>query len=138
MIILDTNVVSALMTIPKDPTVLAWLDRQPAPSIWITVITLFEIRTGIALLPAGSRRDRLDASFDTLLTAVLEGRILDFDRSAALAASKIATRRRLEGLTIDLQHTQIAGIATARRGTIATRNMRHFRDLDVLVVDPWN
>jgi len=138
MIILDTNVVSALMKFPKDPAVLAWLDQQPASSVWITVVTLYEIRTGIALLPTGSRRSALDVAFDKLLSTALEHRILDFDRSAALAASVLTTQRKLRGLTVGLADTQIAGIATARRATIATRNVRHFRDVNVPVIDPWH
>lgn len=138
MIILDTNVVSALMRFPADSVVVAWLDRQPASSIWITVVTLYEIRTGIGLLPAGSRRNALEDAFDRLLFAALDQRILDFDRSAALAASALTTQRKLQGRTVGLADTQIAGIATARRAAIATRNIRHFSDVDVPVIDPWN
>ena len=55
MIILDTNVLSALMRTAPDPPVVAWLDRQPAESVWITSITVFETRLGLAVLPLGRR-----------------------------------------------------------------------------------
>jgi predicted nucleic acid-binding protein len=67
MIILDTNILSALMrTVPEAPVV-AWLDRQAAESVWITSITLFEVRLGLALLPTGRRRQRLEVAFARLL-----------------------------------------------------------------------
>jgi oligopeptide/dipeptide ABC transporter ATP-binding protein len=56
MIILDTNVLSALMQSPAEPQVVSWLDDQSAESIWITSVTLFEARYGLELLPAGQRK----------------------------------------------------------------------------------
>ena len=63
MIILDTNVLSALMHQHPDPQVMAWLDDQPAESVWLSSITLFEARYGLALLPAGRRKDLLARRF---------------------------------------------------------------------------
>ena len=56
MIILDTNVLSAMMRTSPEASVLAWLDRQPAESVWITSITLFEARFGLPPLPPGRPR----------------------------------------------------------------------------------
>ena len=137
MIILDTNVLSALMRTAPDAAVLAWLDRQPAESIWITSITVFEARLGLALLPRGRRRRALEQAFDTLLEADLENRVLDFDRDAATTAAALAAARQKAGRPADMRDTQIAGIALARRAALATRNTRHFADLDIPVVDPW-
>lgn len=67
MIILDTNVLGALMRTAPEARVVAWLDRQPADSVWITSITLFEVRFGLALLPSGRRRHALEAAFARLL-----------------------------------------------------------------------
>ena len=138
MIILDTNVLSALMHDTPDITVASWLDSQPAESTWITSITLFEARFGIALLAKGRRRDALERALDMFLDADLEGRVLDFDSSAAAQAADLAAKRRSAGRPVDMRDTQIAGIALARRASLATRNLRHFQDLDVPVVDPWN
>jgi predicted nucleic acid-binding protein len=137
VIILDTNVLSALMrTVPEAPVV-AWLDRQPAASVWITSITLFEARFGLALLPTGRLRQTLEAAFARLLSEDLENRVLDFDSAAATEAASVAAERQKAGRPIDMRDTQIAGIALARRATLATRNVRHFGDLKVPIVDPW-
>jgi predicted nucleic acid-binding protein len=137
MIILDTNVLSALMrTIPEAPVV-AWLDRQPAESVWITSITLFEARLGLALLASGRRRQTLEAAFARLLQEDLENRVLDFDSAAATEAASLAAARQKNGRPVDMRDTQIAGIALARRATLATRNVRHFADLKISIVDPW-
>lgn len=138
MILLDTNVLSALMRTVPDPAVVAWLDRQPAESVWITSITLFEARFGLALLPTGRRRRALEAAFESLLEEDLENRIVDFDIAAANAAAALAAERQAAGRSMDMRDTLIAGIALARRATVATRNVRHFADLNVPVVDPWN
>jgi predicted nucleic acid-binding protein len=137
MIILDTNVLSGLMrTVPEAPVV-AWLDRQPVESVWITSITLFEARLGLALLPSGRRRRTLEAAFARLLQEDLENRVLDFDSAAATEAASLAAARQKTGRPVDLRDTQIAGIALARRATLATRNVRHFGDLKISIVDPW-
>ena len=137
MIILDTNVLSALMRPEPERPVLEWLDRQPADSVWITSITLFEARFGLSLLPAGRRRQALEAAFTQLLEEELEHRVLDFDAAAAISAAVLAAERRKKGEPIDLRDTQIAGIAVARHATLATRNVRHFFHLAVPVVNPW-
>ena len=137
MIILDTNVLSALMRQVPEAPVVAWLDRQPAESVWITSITLFEARLGLALLPKGRRQRTLEAAFGRLLEEDLENRILDFDSAAATEAASLAATRQKAGRPVDMRDTQIAGIALARHATLATRNVRHFQDLNVPVVDPW-
>jgi predicted nucleic acid-binding protein len=145
LIILDTNVLSELMQKVPDPSVVEWLDQQPAESIWITSITLFEARLGLALLPNGRRRQALEGrrrqalelAFEQLLAEDLEERVLDFDRSAAEAAAGLAAERQRNGRTVDMRDTQIAGIAIARRATLATRNVKHFAELTAEVVNPW-
>ncbi len=137
MIILDTNVLSALMRTTPDAAVVRWLDRQPAESIWITSITLFEARLGMALLPKGRRRQSLEQAFDRLLDEDLENRVLDFDRPAATEAATLAATRQRAGRPVDMRDTQIAGIALARRASLATQNVGHFLDLNVDVIDPW-
>jgi predicted nucleic acid-binding protein len=137
LIILDTNVLSALMRTAPDPAVVAWLDRQPAESVWITSITLFEARLGLALLPDGRRRRALERRFSRLVEDDLENRVLDFDTAAAASAASLAAERQRAGHPADMRDTQIAGIGSSRRATLATRNVRHFAELKVPVVDPW-
>jgi len=137
VIILDTNVLGALMHTVPDPKVVAWLDRQPAESVWITSITLFETRFGLALLPLGRRRRAIESAFDQLLNEDLENRVLDFDSVAATAAASVAAARQKRGQPVDMRDTQIAGIALARHATLATRNARHFADLKISIINPW-
>jgi hypothetical protein len=138
VIILDTNVLSALMRKSPEAVVVAWLDRQPSESVWITSITLFEARFGLALLPKGRRRQTLESGFARLLEEDLENRVLDFDTAAAIESAALAAERQKAERPVDMRDTQIAGIALARRATLATRNVRHFADLKVPVVDPWS
>jgi toxin FitB len=137
MLILDTNVLSALIKDEPDPGVEGWLDRQADLSVWTTAITVFEIRYGLAIMPAGRRQSVMLAEFERAIEEILEGRILLFDRAAAEHAAMLMARRKSVGRPIDLRDTMIGGIALAQRATIATRNVRHFSDLDVPVIDPW-
>lgn len=137
MIILDTNVLAALMQQTPDPQVVAWLDDQPAESIWLSSITLFEARYGLALLASGQRKNLLKERFEELLQKDLQNRVLLFDANAATQAAELAAQRKARGRQVDMRDTFIAGIALARRATLATRNMRHFDDLSVPVVNPW-
>jgi len=137
VIILDTNVLSALMRQAPELSVVRWLDRQQADSIWITSITLFEVRLGLAVLPKGRRRQALEGAFERLLTEDLEDRVLAFDSAAATDAAFLAAGRQKAGRSVDFRDTQIAGVALSRRATLATRNTRHFQDLRIAVVNPW-
>ena len=83
MILLDTNVLSALMRTEPDVVVVNWLDTQPAESIWTTSVTLFEIRTGLELLPSSCRRRYLEGAFERVLSEDLDGRVLSFDAAGA-------------------------------------------------------
>lgn len=137
MIVLDTNVLSALMQSQPDTKVVSWLDRQPSESVWITAINLFEIGYGLALLTPGKRRKTLEDAFSTLLRVDLEERILPFDASAAEHAAALAGERRRKGRPVDMRDTQIAGICEARNAILATRNTRHFEDISTPITNPW-
>ncbi len=135
MIILDTNVISDVMQ--NKGGVTAWLDRQPRTSVWTTSITVFEIRYGLEILAKGKRRLEQEAAFARLIAEKLEGRVLSFDEPAAHEAALLMTRRHLAGTPRDLRDTMIAEVALAQRATLATRNVKHFDDLSVPVVNPW-
>ncbi len=137
MILLDTNVLSGLMQRVPDQQLVAWLDDQPVESIWTTAITVFEVRMGLELLAPSRRRRGLEQAFDQLLAEHLEGRIQTFDQTAAMAAGTIAASQQRAGRTLEIRDLQIAGIATARRASVATRNVRHFEGLGLDVIDPW-
>jgi len=137
MIVLDTNVMSALMRRDIDSIVIAWLDDQPPESVWTTAVTVFEVCFGLEILADGRRRRQLEGAFDRLLEDDFEGRVLPFERTAAQEAASIAARRRQAGRPVEIRDAQIAGIVAARRAILATRNTRHFTDLGIALVDPW-
>jgi predicted nucleic acid-binding protein len=137
MIILDSNVISALMREAPDVVVLAWLDRQPSHSIWTTAITVLENRFGLARLPQGRRRARLEAEFERIISEDLENRVLAFDCAAAERAAELMARQAGAGRPRELRDSMIAGIALARRASLATGNVKHFDDAGIDLVDPW-
>lgn len=137
MIILDTNVLSALMQSRPDAKVVDWLDRQPSQSVWITAINLFEVRYGLVQLTSGERQKALEVAFEQLLREDLEDRVVPFDASAAYHAGRLAGERRRKGRPVDMRDTQIAGICEARNAVLATRNTRHFEDITTPVTNPW-
>jgi predicted nucleic acid-binding protein len=137
MIILDTNVLSAMMRRNVDSKIRDWLDSQPPESMWVTAITVFEVRLGIEILAKGRRRKQLEEDFVQTIAEDFDGRVLDLDQAAAERAAALCAERRLRGQPIDMRDTLIAGIAVSRRAQLATRNVRHFDDLEVAVIDPW-
>lgn len=137
MIILDTNVLSALMRERPDPTVVAWLDSVPAESVWTTSITVFEIGFGLEIMAKGRRRARLEREFGRLIEEDIERRVLPFDGGAAGEAACLAATARALGRSVEVQDVQIAGIARLRRGSLATGNVHHFADMGISVIDPW-
>jgi toxin FitB len=137
VILLDTNVLSAVMRDEADPVVVSWLDSQPPQSIWTTAITVFEIRFGLEILGDGRRRRQLEEAFVKALEKDLDGRVLPFDQPAALAAGVIAADQRRQGRPIEIRDVQIAGIAATREAALATRNTRHFEGTGIPLLNPW-
>jgi len=137
VILLDTNVLSALMQERPDPAVRRWLDSVPAESIWLTAITVFEVRYGLERLPKSGRRQALEHAFKVALEEKFEGRVLPFDTVAAEAAGVISALQDRAGRHVDFRDVQIAGIATARKATLATRNVSDFEGLQIPLINPW-
>ena len=138
MIILDTNVLSALMRREVESSVLEWFGRVPPDPVWTTSVTIFEVSVGLELLPMGRRREQLQEAFDKAVRDDLGGRILFFDTAAAQAAAGIVVSQRRAGRSVEIRDVQIAGIAAARKATLATRNTRHFERVGISLVDPWS
>ena len=136
MIILDTNVLSALMQQEPDKKVVAWLDQQPRTSIWTTSLTLLEVRFGLQIMATGKRRSLLMQAFENLLD-MMSQRVAPFDAAAARQAADLRASRKRRGRPGELRDTTIAGIVVAHHAALATRNLSHFEDLSVPVVNPW-
>jgi len=137
MILLDTNVISAMMQSTPDSTLFGWLDRQSRVSLWTTSVTVLEIQRGIRILPAGKKRSWLESAFDRLIVERFDGRVVSFDAAAADKAAALIVSREQSGRNYDLEDGMIAGIAIAHHATVATRNVKHFDDLPIPVVNPW-
>jgi predicted nucleic acid-binding protein len=138
VIVLDTNVLSALMLRQPIALIGDWLDQLARESVWTTSITVYELAFGIELLPEGQRRQGLEEAMQRLLTSVLEGRILSFDAQSARMAGAIGASRRRSGGHVDVRDVQIAGIVAARKATLATRNVTHFDGIGIALVNPWS
>ena len=137
MILLDTNILSELMRDRPDERVSKWLDEQPRTSVWTSAITVLEVRFGLETMPDGHRASELRTAFQRLIDEALGGRVAPFDLEAARATAALMASRRRRGTQQDLRDSMIAGIALSRRASIATRNVRHFADLESMLVDPW-
>lgn len=137
MVILDTNILSALMKAQPDPVVTAWLDQQSSATLRTTSVNVFEIRFGLARMEAGRRRTALIDAFSAMLIEDLAGAGLEFDDHAADIAAAIAAEREAVGRPVDFRDTAIAAIAVRYEATLVTRNLRHFADLSIPVISPW-
>lgn len=138
MILLDTNVISELMRPEPAQIVLDWFGALDAGDLFISAITEAELRTGVAILPDGQRRDRLQAAIDAMIDQDFQSRVLPFDSLAAKAYAEIAAQRRAAGRPIAEADCQIAAIARATDAPIATRNVKDFDGCGVCVINPWN
>jgi hypothetical protein len=136
MMILDTNVLSALMRNAPDVKVVAWLDQQPHTSIWTTSITILEVQVGLQIMPVGKRKSALSEDFERLLDQI-DHRIAVFDEDSARLAADLTASRRKKGRVVELRDSMIAGIVIARHAALATRNTAHFSDIPATLVDPW-
>ena len=136
MIVLDTNVISEAMRPEPSPAVIGWLNSQAADTLYLSSISLAELLFGIGALPAGSRRDRLAQALDRLL-ALFPGRVLPFDQEAARRYADMAVTARIAGRPLPTADGYIAAIAAARSFVVATRNIQHFTDTGVGLIDPW-
>lgn len=137
MILLDTSVVSALMKKHPDPAVVHWLDQQSAAEIWLPSVVVFELRYGAAIHPDPGRRRLLQEGLQTLLNQLIAERVAPLDALASQRAALLAAARRANGRSIDLRDTLIAGIALAREAQLATRNLRHFDDTTISLINPF-
>jgi predicted nucleic acid-binding protein len=137
MIILDTNIISALIHRAPDARVMAWADRQRRNQLLTTAITVLELRSGSEELESSRRKRKLETDIEWALDDLLGGRILSFDRKAAYETAAWLKRRTDAGRPVDTRDAQIAGIAVARNIAIATRDIRDFEDVGVKLIDPW-
>jgi predicted nucleic acid-binding protein len=137
VILLDTNVVSEPLKLNPDPAVVAWIDAQVIETLYLSTVSVTELRYGIAVLPDGKKKESLRASLDERILPLFESRILPFDMEAAEICSELRARARAAGQSIGTPDSYIAGIAAAKRLTVATRDTQPFEATGVTVINPW-
>ena len=137
MIILDTNVVSEGFRASPEPRVIEWLDAQDADTLFLTTISLAELRYGVALLPDGKRKDALNLALENRVLTLFKDRVLTFDVDASAAYARIRAAAKSKGYAIGAADGYIAGIASARGFTVATRDATPFEMAGVAVINPW-
>lgn len=137
MFLIDTNVISELMRAIPAPSVLNWFSTQDPSTLYLSAVTEAELRTGIAILPAGQRREGLKAALNATISEDFEGRVLPFDTDAAKTYAQIAASRRSAGRPIADADCQIATIARAAGMQVVTRNTRDFEGCGIDVINPW-
>ena len=138
MFVVDTNVVSELMSASPAPSVVAWLDECDPSDQYLTSVSVAELLYGVGRLPAGRRRDRIAAAVDGVIGEDFRGRILSFDLPAAVAYARIVSGRRIAGRPIGTADAQIAAICASRDAVGVTRNVDDFTGCGIDVVDPWS
>ncbi|HTK79734.1 MAG TPA: type II toxin-antitoxin system VapC family toxin [Rhizomicrobium sp.] len=138
MIILDTNVVSEPSQPRPSSAVMEWLAQQDASQLFTTTATEAELYYGLALMPAGRRRDELEKALRRFLGVELDDRVLPFDRAAAMQFGAITAARREAGLQIKVFDSQIAAIARVHGAAVATRDVGDFEHSGVEIINPWN
>jgi len=138
MILLDTNVVSEPLRAAPQPRLVAWLDAQPLETLFLSVITVAELRLGVARLPSGRRRNGLRERLEAQVLPAFTGRILPFDLAATQAYADLMVKAQATGSTVGLADGLVAAIASVNGMSVATRDTKPFLAIGVSVIDPWS
>lgn len=137
MILLDTNVISEPLRAAPNSGVIAWLDAQPMETLFLSVVTVAELRFGVARLPAGRRRSNLAEQLETQVLATFTGRVLSFDLPATQRYAEAMASAQAAGLAVGVADGFIAAIAAASGMAVATRDTAPFAAMGIAVINPW-
>lgn len=137
MILLDTNVVSEPLRRAPEPRVIEWIDTQPLETLFLSAITVAELRAGVAMLPVGKRRTSLQDNLEKRVLPLFTGRVLPFDLACTQAFAKLMAKARVSGLSIATADGYIAAIAVANGLAVGTRDTGPFEAAGVAVINPW-
>lgn len=137
MILLDTNVISEPLRVAANSKVLAWINAQIIETLYVSTISLAELRYGIAVLPEGKRRDALHNGLEDRVLPHFAGRILSFDTAASSTYATLRARARANGHTIAPADGYVAGIAAAHGLIVATRDVAPFLAVGLKIINPW-
>lgn len=137
MILIDTNVISELWKVEPYPAVLAWIDAQAVETLYLSAITVAELRFGVATMPEGKRRSIYRDRLEREVLPAFSGRVLPFDLEASQAYAELMARAKSEGKAIGKADGYIAATAAARALTVATRDVAPFQATGLAVINPW-
>ena len=137
MILLDTNVISEPQRLEPNARVLDWMDAQALETLYLSTITVAELRAGVALMPAGKRRDSLHENLEKRLLPLLANRVLPFDMACTKSYAELLATSRAAGLAVATADAFIAAIALANGFAVATRDTTPFEAAGVNVINPW-
>ncbi|ROH88123.1 type II toxin-antitoxin system VapC family toxin [Pseudomethylobacillus aquaticus] len=137
MIVLDTNVISELWKGEPNPNVLAWIDAQTVETLYLSAITVAELRFGLATMPEGKRRAIYQKRLEQEVLPTFAGRVLPFDLDASQAYADLMTRAKAAGKAIGKEDGYIAATAFLGKLTVATRDTSPFEAAGLNVVNPW-
>ena len=138
MFLLDTNVVSEWAKPRPNANVADWFARANEDEVFLSVCTLAELRFGIAWMPKGKRRDRLDIWLREDLPARFEGRIVQIDSAIADVWGTLHALARKSGRSIDVMDGLIAATAQVYEMTVVTRDTRDFASVGASILNPWD
>ncbi len=134
--LLDTNVVSEWVKPRPNPGVIQWMEEADEDRVFLSVITLAELRYGVDRMTAGSRRHRLERWLRDELPLRFEGRVLPIDEKIAEAWGRTVSRNEAVGHSISAMDAFLFATAEVHRLTLVTRNISDFSTLKS-VVNPW-
>ncbi len=135
--LLDTNVVSEWIKPHPDPGVITWLAEVDEDRVFLSVVTLAELRYGVERMPEGARRNRLDQWLRQEVVLRFESRILTLDAAIADVWGQISARSRSGGRAISIMDGFLAATAEVHGLTLVTRNVPDFPILNQSVLNPW-
>lgn len=137
MILIDTNVISELWKAEPNPDVLAWIDAQAVETLYLSAITVAELRFGLATMPECKRRTIYQERLEKEVLPTFAGRVLPFDLHASQAYADLMALARAEGKAIGKADGYIAATATACGLMVATRDISPFEAAGLKIVNPW-
>ncbi len=138
MILLDTNVISEPWRRAPEARVTNWIDAQSLETLFLSAITVGELRFGVANLPVGKRRDELQTNLENQILPLFAGRVRPFDMNCTAAYAELMAKAKSAGLAIAAADGYIASIAATNRFSVATRDVSRFQAAGVNVINPWD
>ena len=138
MLVLDTNMLSAMMRAEPVGRVADWILAQPSEDLFTAAVCQAEILSGIAILPNGRRRADLEEAARAMFDDDFQGRVLPFDTEAAVAYAEVFAARRKAGRPAGTADLMLAAIARVRGASVVTRNVADFKGVGLTIINPWN